>query len=116
MFKPSSATKGLPWWLSGKASCCNAANPGSIAESGKYLGGGNGNPLWYSCLENPMDKGAGQATVHRVTVRHDQNNLTRTQDLFNAAEETLSSTLCFELMTDNPKPNIFFLQSINASP
>ena len=31
------------------------------------LGGGNGNPLQYSCLENPMDRGAWQATVHRVT-------------------------------------------------
>ena len=37
-----------------------------------FLGEGNGNPLQYSCLENPMDTGAGQATVHGVTrVRHD---------------------------------------------
>ena len=34
---------------------------------GKIPGGGHGNPLQYSCLENPMDRGAWQATVHRVT-------------------------------------------------
>ena len=39
---------------------------GSIHESGRSPGGGHGNPLQYSCLENPMDKGAWQATVHRV--------------------------------------------------
>ena len=39
---------------------------GSIPGSGKSPGGGNGNPLQYSCLENPMDRGAWQATVHGV--------------------------------------------------
>ena len=38
----------------------------SIPGSGRSLGGGNGNPLQYSCLENPMDRGAWWATVHRV--------------------------------------------------
>ena len=37
-----------------------------IPGSGKSSGGGHGNPLWYSCLENPMDRGAWQATDHRV--------------------------------------------------
>ena len=40
---------------------------GLIPESGRSPGGGNGNPLQYSYLENPMDKGAWQAAVHRVT-------------------------------------------------
>jgi len=40
---------------------------GSIPGMGRSPGGGHGNPLQYSCLENPMDKGACQATVHRVT-------------------------------------------------
>ena len=40
---------------------------GSIPGLGRSPGGGNGNPLQYSCLENPMDRGAWQATVHRVT-------------------------------------------------
>ena len=48
------------------------ANPGDvrdiglIPESGRSPGGGHGNPLQYSCLENPMDRGAWQAIVHRV--------------------------------------------------
>ena len=40
---------------------------GLIPESGISPGGENGNPLQNSCLENPMDRGAWQATVHRVT-------------------------------------------------
>ena len=39
---------------------------GSIPGSGRSLGEGNGNPLWYPCLENPMDREAQQATVHGV--------------------------------------------------
>ena len=44
----------------------NAGDLGSIPGSGKSPGGGLGNPLQYSCLENPMDRGAWQATVHGV--------------------------------------------------
>ena len=40
---------------------------GSIPGSGRSPGKGNGNTLQYSCLENPMDRGAWQSTVHRVT-------------------------------------------------
>ena len=40
---------------------------GSIPGLGRSPGGGNGNPLQYSCLENPMDRGAWRATVYRVT-------------------------------------------------
>ena len=40
---------------------------GSIPESGRLLGAGHGNPLRYSCLENPMDRGTSWATVHEVT-------------------------------------------------
>ena len=53
--------------LDGKESACNAQDPGSIPGLGISPGEGNGNPLQYSCLENPMDRGAWQATVHRVT-------------------------------------------------
>ena len=42
-------------------------NVGLIPGSGRSPGGGNGNPLQYSCLENPMDRGAWQVTVHGVT-------------------------------------------------
>ena len=43
---------------------------GSIPGSGRFPGGGNGNPLQYSCLENPMDRGAWWATVHGVMKNH----------------------------------------------
>ena len=52
---------GLPPWLSSKESACNAGDAGdlgSIPGSGRSPGGGNGNPLQYSCLENLLDKGA----------------------------------------------------------
>ena len=49
-----------------KASACSAGDLGSIPESGRSPEEGNGNPLPYSCLENPMDGGAWWATVHRV--------------------------------------------------
>ena len=42
----------------GKVFACNAGDPGSIPESGRSPGAGNGNQLQYSCLENPMDRGA----------------------------------------------------------
>ena len=51
----------------GKASAYNAGDPGLIPESGRSPGEGKGNPLQYSCLENPMDRGAWWATIHGVT-------------------------------------------------
>ena len=55
---------GLPWWFSGKESCCNAGDVGLIPGLGGSPGGGKGNPVQYSCLENPMDRGVWWATVH----------------------------------------------------
>ena len=56
----------------GKESACNAGNPGLIPGSGGSPGGENGNPLQYSCLEKPIDRGAWQAIVPGVVrVRHD---------------------------------------------
>ena len=50
--------RGFPGGSDGKASACNAGDPGSIPGSGRSPGEGNGNPLQQSCLENPMDRGA----------------------------------------------------------
>ena len=61
---------GLPQWLSGKEAACNAGvagDTGSIPGLGRSPGEGHGNPLQYSFLENPMDRGAWWATVRRVT-------------------------------------------------
>ena len=49
-----------------KESACNSGDLGLIPGSGRSPGEGKGNPLQYSCLENPMDRGAWQATVHGV--------------------------------------------------
>ena len=48
----------------------NAEDSGLIPGSGRSPGEGNGNPLQYSCLENPMDKGAWQVTVYGITKSH----------------------------------------------
>ena len=53
----------LPWWLRGKESASNAADLDSIPGSGIYSGEGNGNPLQYSRLGNPKDRGAWWAAV-----------------------------------------------------
>ena len=63
---------GFPDSSVGKESPCNAGDPGSISGLGRSPGEGNGNPFQYSCLENPIDRGAWQATVHGITrVKHD---------------------------------------------
>ena len=59
-------SSGLPRWLSGKESACNAGDARSIPGLGRSPGEGNGNPLQYSCLEHSMDRGAWWATVHGV--------------------------------------------------
>ena len=58
---------GFPGGSDGKESACDAGDLGSIPGLGRSPGEGNGNPLQYSCLENPMDGGAWQATLHMVT-------------------------------------------------
>ena len=55
-----------PGGSDGKAFAYNAGDPGSIPGSRRSPGEGNSNPLQYSCLENPMDRGAWWATVHGV--------------------------------------------------
>ena len=63
---------GFPHSSVSKESACNAGDPVLIPGLGRSSGEGNGNPLQYSCLENPMDRGAWQATVHGIArVGHD---------------------------------------------
>ena len=73
----------------GKESACNAGDPGLIPGLGRSLGEGNGNPLQYSCLENPVDRRAWWAAVHGVT--QSQTRLTR-----------LSMHACIGEGNDNP--------------
>ena len=58
--------KGFPHSSVGTESACHVGDSGSIPGLGRSPGEGNGSPLQYSCLENPMDGGAGQATIYGV--------------------------------------------------
>ena len=73
---------GFPGSSVGKESTYSAGetgDAGSIPGSGRSLGGGHGNPLQYSFLENPMDRGAWRAIVHRVTQADATEQLTHTE-------------------------------------
>ena len=60
---------GFPYTSVGKEPACSAGDPGSIPGSGRSPEEGNGNPLQYSCLENPKDRGPWRAVVHGVASR-----------------------------------------------
>ena len=71
-FVLSTINRGFPHSSVGKESACSAGDPGSIPGWGRSSGEGNGNPLQYSHLENRIDRGAWQATVHGIAkVGHD---------------------------------------------
>ena len=62
----------FPGGSDGKESACSVGDPGLIPGSGRSPGKENGNPLQYFCLENPMNRGVWQATVHGVAKRRTQ--------------------------------------------
>ena len=72
--RPSKKSPGFPSGSNDKESVCNARDQSSIPGSGRSPGGGNDNPCQYSCLENSMDRGAWQATVHGITKTQAQLN------------------------------------------
>ena len=63
-FNKLSLSKGFPGGSDGKESACNEGDLSLIPGLGIYPGEWHNNPLQYSCLENPMDRGASRATVH----------------------------------------------------
>ena len=63
----ASAIWDFPGGSEGEESACNAEDPVSTPELGRCPGEGKGNSLQYSCLRNPMDRGAWRATVHGIT-------------------------------------------------
>ena len=67
MFMIFSFTFSIRYWSDSKESACSAGDSGLIPGWGRSPGEGNGNTLQYSCLENPMDRGAWWATVHGIT-------------------------------------------------
>ena len=74
---------GFPGGSDGKESACNAVDWGLIPRARRSPGEGNGYPLQYSCLENPMDRGAWQATVHRVAKSQTRPTLPYNKQLIN---------------------------------
>ena len=75
----SSIKLGSPGGSDGKESACSTGDPGSIPESGRSPGGGHGNLLQYSRLENPMDRGAWRAVVHGIVSQTRMINWTPTK-------------------------------------
>ena len=67
----SKSSSGLPRWLGGREFACQAGDLGLIPGSGRSPGGGTGNTLQCSSLENSMDRGAWQGTVHGVAKESD---------------------------------------------
>ena len=93
---------GFPCGSAGKESACNAGDLGLIPGLGRSPGEGNGNPLQYSCLGNPMDRGAWQPTVPRITK---ESNMTK--QLIYTIGNTFPMTSCWEAMkTSNHHPTI----------
>ena len=80
--------RGFPGGSDGKESACNAGDPGSNPGLGRSPGEGNGNPLQYSCLENPTHRGAWRATVHGVA-----KSQTRQSDEYTQSDFTAESRL-----------------------
>ena len=88
----------VPGWLLGspggsvvKNPPANAGDPGSIPGSGRSTGEGNGNPLQYPCLKNPMDRGAWRATVNGLTMS--QTRLSNFTFTFSIISNTFSLKL-----------------------
>ena len=75
------ADSGFLCWLFGEVSTCSVGDMDSIPESEKSSGGGNGNSIPYTCLGNPMDRGAWWATVHEVSeLDKNLNNLNKNKN------------------------------------
>ena len=102
---------GFPGGSAGKEFTSNAGDLSSIPMSGRSLGGGNGYPLQYSCLENPMDRGAWWATAHGVTKVWDTTERLRTTqtwkttsqlDQRNCSEKGKEESECIGILQQKP--------------
>ena len=85
---------GFPGGSDGKEFACNTGDLGLIPGLGRSPGEGNGYPLQHSCMENPMDKGAWLATVHRVT--SSQTGLSNFVTFYNVPDTMLG--ICINIL------------------
>ena len=77
---PERRPEGVPWGSAGKEPACSVGDLGPIPGLGRSPGEGKGSPLQYSCLENPMDRGAWWAIVHGVTESDMPERLSHSQE------------------------------------
>ena len=93
------AINGLPRWHSCKESACNAGDPSSISGSGRSPGGGNGNPLHYSCLENPTEKPSGLQPIVSQRVGHNwATERAHTSPFIKSYKSLLKQGLCLTFL------------------
>ena len=102
--------KDFPGGSDGKASVYNEGDPGSIPGLGRSPGEGNGNPLQEYCLENPMDRGAWQATVNGVT-----KSQTQLSDFTSLYTILKTSSINFSLLSKFFSFVIFLLSQIDSN-
>ena len=93
---------GFPGGKEPACQCRRLRDAGSTPESGRSPGGGHGYPLQYSCLENPMDRGAWQATVHGVA--QSQRQLKWLSSLARSRKKTAKSTFSLYQLVTSSKP------------
>ena len=108
-------TKGLPQWLSGKESACKAGDAGdmgSLPELRRSPGGGYGNPLQYSCLGNPMDRGAWWATVYTASKSHTRLKQLSTHTDLNAIYLASSKEIFSKIRKNVWPQRLYFTKNI----
>ena len=104
---------GFPGGSDGKESTCNVGNLGLTPVLGRSPGGGNGNPLQYFCLENPTNRGARWATVHRVAKSRIQLNNWAPTHLFFVISSNLLPSHRLECMYFLAKKFLYILAPPN---
>ena len=105
---------GFPGGSDGKESACNVGDLGSIRGSGRSPWVGNGNPLQYSCLENSVDRGAWQSTVHGVTKSWTQVNYSYFLSLKNSLVKRAS--FCIYIWMQFYSSPAFYVGEGNGNP